>query len=266
MNVGDITPTLLLARLDAIGAALARRDDALALLALGSVGRETERLDRFSDLDFFAIVATGAKRRYLDDLSWLADAHPLVFNFANTPDGHKALFADGVFCEFAVFEPHELAAIPYAPGRIVWKRPDVDEAIAVPKRVLPARDDRSEEWQVGEALTNLFAGLARHARGEKLAAFRLIQVFAVDRVLELAQRIENQEELRQRQGQRDPFALERRAEVRLSQLARQLPALMRGYAANAESALEILAWLERRFRVNAALAAAIRQLAALAAR
>lgn len=49
-------PELLLARLDEIGAALARSNRALALLGLGSVGLELERLDRYSDLDFFAIV------------------------------------------------------------------------------------------------------------------------------------------------------------------------------------------------------------------
>ncbi|MFN8449839.1 MAG: hypothetical protein U0521_14955 [Anaerolineae bacterium] len=49
----------LLARLDAIGAALERSSEALALLALGSVGLETDRIDAYSDLDFFAIVNRG---------------------------------------------------------------------------------------------------------------------------------------------------------------------------------------------------------------
>ena len=61
-----------------IGAALARRDDALALLGLGSVGLETARLDRWSDLDFFAIVAPGAKARYIERLDWLAEAVVLI--------------------------------------------------------------------------------------------------------------------------------------------------------------------------------------------
>jgi len=37
--------------------------------------------------------------------------------------------ADGVFCEFAVFEIHELSRIPYAPGRFVWRRDEVDEGL-----------------------------------------------------------------------------------------------------------------------------------------
>jgi hypothetical protein len=62
------------------------------LLALGSAGLERQRLDRYSDLDFFVIVAQGYKVHYIESLDWLAD-------------GHKALMTDGIFCEFAVFEP-----------------------------------------------------------------------------------------------------------------------------------------------------------------
>ena len=36
-------------------------------------------------------------------------------------DGHKVLFEDDVFCEFAVFEAHELVNIPFAEGKIIWK-------------------------------------------------------------------------------------------------------------------------------------------------
>ncbi len=46
----------LLKRLDDIGRSLAGRPDALALIGLGSVGRELERLDDYSDLDVFVIV------------------------------------------------------------------------------------------------------------------------------------------------------------------------------------------------------------------
>jgi hypothetical protein len=97
-------PHLLLSRLDEIGAALARSNKALALIGLGSAGLETDRLDRYSDLDFFAIVENGRKRDFLDGLSWLGDIRPIAYSFRNTPDGHKVLFEDGVFCEFAVFD------------------------------------------------------------------------------------------------------------------------------------------------------------------
>ena len=237
------TPTQLLARLDAIGESLHDSGHALALIGLGSVGRDTERLDRYSDLDFFVVVEPGHKHRYIETLDWLSAAHPIGWHFRNTADGHKALMADGIFCEFAVFEPAELEHIPFAPGRVVWSRPGVDPAIATPKRPLPTTRLPDETWIVGEALSNLFVGLQRWHRGEKLAAARLIQVHAVDRLIEL-------DALRSApdDGQRDvdPFNRERRLEQRQPGLAGEMDRLMPGYAQTPEAALALLAAFERR--------------------
>jgi len=244
-------------RLQAIGAALAARHDAFALLALGSVGRETERVDEWSDLDFFVVVRDGAKARYIDDLSWLATAHPLVWHFRNTVDGHKALMADGLFCEFAVFEMRELTDIPYAPGRFVWRRDDVPDSLATPLRPLPAPAD--ERWLVGEALSNLLVGLQRHARGELLAAMRLVQVYALDRVLELLERGAGPTSV-----QRDPFSVDRRVEQRLPTAAVDLSDWAPGYEGTCAAALALLAVIETRASVPVALSERIRALVAAA--
>ena len=66
----------LLARLDAIGRSLAETGHALALLGQGSSGAGLDRLDDYSDLDFFALVEAGHKRAYLDDLGWLSRLAP----------------------------------------------------------------------------------------------------------------------------------------------------------------------------------------------
>jgi hypothetical protein len=55
----------LLHRLEAIGRALDQSGQALALIGLGSVGVELDRLDEHSDLDFFVIAAPGHKRRFV---------------------------------------------------------------------------------------------------------------------------------------------------------------------------------------------------------
>jgi len=245
-------------RLRSLAATLAKHDDALALLALGSVGRETERLDEWSDVDFFVLVRAGAKARYIDDLSWLECACPLVWHFRNTADGHKALMADGLFCEFAVFEAHELAGIPYAPGRFVWRRDEVPEALATPLRPLPARADK--QWLVGEALSNLIVGLQRHARGEKLAAMRMVQVHALDRVLELLEH-----DAPPGPVGRDPFSVDRRVEQRLPQAATDLAAWAPGYAGTCGAALTLLAVIEAQAGVPDAVSSRIRTLAAAGA-
>jgi len=96
---------LLLKRLDEIGQSLEQSPHALALIGLGSVGLELYRLDDYSDLDFFVIVEPGYKHAFINDLDWLSKLCPIAYCFLNSVDGYKLLFTDGIFCEFAVFEP-----------------------------------------------------------------------------------------------------------------------------------------------------------------
>lgn len=245
-------PQRLLQRLDEIGQSLAHSGHALALIGLGSVGTELDRLDEYSDLDFFAVVEPTYKSRYILHPDWLYAAHPIAFAFPNTADGYKLLYADGVFCEMAVFEPYELKAASFARGRIVWQRTDFDAALAEPQP-RPAPKPPTLEWLIGEALTNLYVGLGRYRRGEKLSAQRFIQHYAVDRVVELMARVETEAP-----AYRDAFANERRVEVRYPIETQYLPQMVQGYDRSLESAAAILNWLERHFEINRAMAQAIR--------
>lgn len=246
---------LLLARLDAIGGSLERTGRALALIGLGSVGLELDRLDEYSDLDFFAIVDEGSTQTFLDNLNWLSSIRPIAYCFRNTEDGYKLLFDDHVFCEFAVFSPGKLKGIPFAPGRIVWKRPDVDQGIAVPAYSPLPPAARSTDWLIGEALTNLYVGLCRYRRGEHLSGARFIQQYAVDRILDLAPLLETAAS-----AGADMFANERRFERRYPALARRLPDFAQGYDRSRQSAAAILGFLEEHFEVNPAMAQAVRAL------
>lgn len=236
----SVTAKVLHERLGLLARDLSTRAGALGLLALGSVGRETDRLDDWSDLDFFVIVRNGAKQAFIENLAWLEAAHPLLWHFQNTDDGCKALMTDGVFCEFAVFEAHELERIPYAPGRFVWRHNELEQSLATPKLTLPAK--REATWLVGEALSNLIIGLQRHARGEKLAAMRMIQVHALDRILEFL-------ELRQLApynplATRDAFNIDRRIEIRSPRGASELSKWAGGYEQTVSAALALLAVLD----------------------
>jgi len=245
----------LLKRLDEIGQSLDRSGHALALIGLGSVGLELDRLDSYSDLDFFAIVEEGYKSAYLDSIDWLSDVHPIAYSFLNTDDGYKVLFEDGIFCEFAVFEPAELEKIPFAPGRIVWRRAEVPDTFGEPATIPSLKQNRGRDWLLGEAVTNIYVGLHREKRGERLSATRFIQGYAVDRLLELVEGIEPANE-----AYRDPFVNERRFEQRFPALTSQISTWMQGYERNCESALAILAFLEEHFEVNESLARSIREL------
>jgi hypothetical protein len=201
------------------------------------------------------IVEDGFKQAYIHDLAWLERVAAVTYHFQNTMDGFKLLFADDVFCEFAVFEMHELASIPFAPGRIVWKKPGVPDELAVPALEPPPPSGHDLGWHIGEALTHLYVGLQRFNRGEKLFGARFVQQYALDCVLWLAERLDP--------GQpafRDAFSSERHFEQRFPKVAQHLASFVQGYERTPESALAILVFLEAHAEVNAGMAAAIRKL------
>lgn len=246
------TPEQLLRRLDQLGESLSTEPTALALLGLGSVGVELDRLDEYSDLDFFAIVEAGTKAAYLDSLDWMSRIQPIIYAFRNTDDGYKVLYDDGIFCEFAVFEPEELEVAAYPPARIVWMVEDFDASLATPRRPVPDRGRPPASHLVGEAVTNLYVGLLREQRGERLAAFRMIQGHALDRIIELARHLEKPSP-----GHVDPFGDERRFETRHPAVSSALAPLAQGYARNRESAASMLEFLEVNYGVDAAMRAQI---------
>ena len=241
------SPARLLERLEAIGHSVAGTGRGLALLGLGSVGAELERLDHCSDLDFFVIAQPGAKGYFLDSLFWLESVAPVVYSFLNTPDGYKLLFADGIFAEMAIFEAGELAHIPFAGGRIVWQEEGFSLPVPLSGNALPAAEPpHATEWLVNEALTNLYIGLGRYQRGEKLSAARFIQRMS------LAPHIE-----RSQAEQPDPFDPTRRFERSFAETAVYLPQFMPGYEESPAAARAILAFLDLHFDLNPALKEAI---------
>jgi len=249
-------PRRLLARLDELGRVLAGRGDAVALIGLGSVGADLDRLDDHSDLDFFVVVDDGTKSRYLDDIDWLEALGSIAFEFKNTPDGRKVLFEDGLYAEYAVFTLEELARAVFAAGRIVWRRDDAPVGLEHPRHQPSPGGPQPIDWYVDEALTNLYVGLHRDLRGERLSGMRLIQVHAVDRLIGLLDALG-----RGGTAQQDPFAAERAVERRLDASVLPLDALVLGYDRNRDAALAMLGVLEGLVVVDARMGQAIRDLA-----
>ncbi len=202
----------MLALLNDIAVRLSADPDAVALLALGSAGTHQERLDEHSDLDFF-VIATD-KYKFLDNLEWLGFVE---WWHRDTPDGCKAL-VNGIYCEFAVFLPEELPAIRFEAPRVVWQR----DGVALAHENLP--EAAAQDWLVDEVLSNLYVGLHRWLRGERLSAMRMVQGEALDNLLRLL-------------GADDPFAPTRRAE----RLGLSWHTLAGGYERTPEAAQAILA-------------------------
>jgi len=214
----------------------------LCFLGLGSLAN-FHRLDDYSDLDFFLIVEDHEKQNFINDLSWL-HVKPLVYQFRNTIDGYKAMYDDGIFLEFAIFEKDELQHIPFYPGKILYKKHNFDEKIV--DKQIKEKDHTSIEHRVGEALTNLYIGLLRDLRGEKASAFSFIQVYAMHQVFELLPIFYPED----RSIEKDYFVSERRIEQRFINQQALLSHMMQGYDKNKESAYAILTFLKAHTHVS----------------
>lgn len=253
------TPATLLERLNAIAAALERSGRALALIGLGSVGTELQRLDRWSDLDFFVIARPGERDWFIRETEWLRGAAPLAYTFRNTPDGSKVLFEDGIYAEYAVFGVERLPELPLRGARLVWAAPDFPAGPLPPGLTADSPHAGNHAHHLGEALTNLLVGLGRFWRGERLSALKFVQEYALGHVLALA--AERAEGAGQVAPGADAFGPERRFEQRYPELARLLPAFAPGYGETPQAALALLEHLERHEEVPPALSRAIREAA-----
>ncbi|GAA2498295.1 hypothetical protein [Terrabacter carboxydivorans] len=252
-------PQRLLAFLDRLGAELDRRGDAVALLGLGSVGRDLHRLDEHSDADFFVVVDdTAARDRYLADIDWLEAAQPVVWSFENSDAGRKALLEGDLFAEYAVFTLAEMDTAGYPPGRLHWSRADAPAGLDEPK--VPVPQPPSLAHEVGEAITNLYVGLHRDLRGERLTASRFIQGYAVDRWVTILGNLGLG-----RGDRQDVFVVDRGVERRFGPELLPLADLVPGYERNAHAAATLLALLEEHVELDPTIVAAVRDLIGRAA-
>jgi hypothetical protein len=146
----------------------------LGLVAVGSMARRGTTPDRWSDHDFFVVAAPGAQESFRSDLAWLPRSREIALSFRETAHGVKVVFTDGHLIEFAVFDPDELALARVNRYRVLFDRERIGERLdrvaADTARARPPSDD----WLVGQFLTNLLVGVGRHRRGERLSGRQLV--------------------------------------------------------------------------------------------
>lgn len=218
---------------------LSQREDCLGLLALGSCA-DMDRMDQWSDLDFFVLVDKGKQLSYLNNLDWLEACAPLAYVFRNTIDGHKIMWEDGIYAEYAVFGYDQMSHIPFSKGTFIFKKNGF-ELTDTPHIDYPVLS-QSTDYAINEILTNLYVGLSRYHRGEHLSAFRLIQVHAIDRILSM-HRVKDA-------GTYDNFSLDRRVESIHPELISVLNQSILGYTHTVESAKVILNYIKTITELN----------------
>jgi predicted nucleotidyltransferase len=233
----------LLFRLEEISQSVQMTGKARALIAFGSIA-EVERIDAYSDLDFLVIAKKGHKLELIENIEWLTSLAPVGYYYLFTKDGYKLFYEDGIFCDFGIIEDDEVKQIPHTKGRLIWGEEDFDDSLCWPTHQ-GNHEENDINRAVGEALTSLYVGLCRFARGEKLSATRHIQNLAIDHLLACSHLLS--EEIIYF---KDAFENDRRYETRYPKLALFLPKMIQGYERCPESALAILEFIEKYFIIN----------------
>ena len=158
----------------------------LGLVAVGSMARRGSLPDRWSDHDFFVVVAPGAQESFRSHLDWLPRHEEIALSFRETAHGVKVLFRDGHLAEFAVFDPEELAVARVNRYRVLCDRERIEARLArVAETTAAQTSPSSDDWLVGQFLTSLLVGAERHYRGERLAGRQLVATSALSHLIVL---------------------------------------------------------------------------------
>jgi hypothetical protein len=166
---------------DALVASAERNPDVLGLVLVGSAA-DTDRVDEWSDHDFFLIVKVGVGEAMRQDLSWLPNHEDVIIAARETAHGLKVVYRNGHVLEFAVFQDPELemASVNY------WAVPVDKTNITSRVQALEAKThgatfEEEKEWGLFLALILIAVGRAR--RGEVLIAGQAIRSYYLKHVL-----------------------------------------------------------------------------------
>ena len=166
----------------ALSASLEQRNDALALVLLGSTA-DTSRVDEWSDHDFFVVTVDGAQEAFRTDLSWLPNAAELTLTVRETDHGLKAVYADGRVLEFAVFSLDELELDEANAWEVAFDKADATERM----RAIAARPKASASVDVSRGihlfLALILIGVGRARRGEVITAGQFVRTHALSNLL-----------------------------------------------------------------------------------
>lgn len=167
--------------------ACTRHPSIIGLVLVGSTA-ETERVDEWSDHDFFVIADSGEQESLRTDLGWLPNAQSIAFSFRETEHGLKVVYESGAVLEFAIFDCAELRAGTVNHHRLAYGDNDVAAALAVAKDRLPSDGSSDDLRDFRLFLSLILIGVGRARRGETLAAGQHIRTYAATALMKLLTR------------------------------------------------------------------------------
>lgn len=205
---------------------LAGEERVLGLIALGSMADPTRR-DQWSDHDFWIITQSGAQDRFLDDLSWLPNAHAIILPFRQGTQYYTVLYRNGHSIEFAVFDPMQMQHGKTERYRVLFDKANIAAAMQqihaqTLMTIRAEQSDVSDTILLNYFFLQLFIGVQRYLRGELLSSQKDISFSAVNNLLALVQRHLTP----QNPAMGDRFDMRRRFEQVYPSLAEELHACL----------------------------------------
>ena len=159
------------------------RDEVLGLVLLGS-DAQRERLDQWSDHDFYLVVRDEVAEQMRRDLSWLPDPERIVLAPRETAHGRKVVYDDAHVLELAVATLDEVAGFATNHHRVVLDRGGVADAIHRAVEQTPGPREVDVDRALGLFLTLLLIGAGRARRGELVAAGAHVRTYAVAELID----------------------------------------------------------------------------------
>ena len=159
----------------------------IGLVLVGSTA-ETERVDKWSDHDFFVITESNEQEPLRRDLSWLPNSVEIAFWFRETQHGLKVVYKSGNVLEFAIFDCDELRGCTVNHHRLAYGSEDVQRALVVAKSRLPEVVVGDDLADFRHFLSVLVIQVGRARRGELLTAGQGIRGTAATALLKVLTR------------------------------------------------------------------------------
>ncbi|MEO7908600.1 MAG: hypothetical protein ABIV47_03015 [Roseiflexaceae bacterium] len=155
-----------------------------ALIGIGSLA-QPERVDRWSDHDFWVITTVEGQEHFLTDLSWLPDHSAIALALRPAPEYYTILYTTGHVAEFAVFALTDLSRGQLDRYRMLFDKSAIEPQIQAIYKLTQAKQHADSSHIIGHFLVTLCTGAARDARGERLSAHTYIFQYALDDLLML---------------------------------------------------------------------------------
>ncbi|RCW60370.1 MULTISPECIES: hypothetical protein [Halanaerobium] len=170
--------------------------DVIGLLALGSMAEKDHDPDLWSDHDFSIIVKAGNQDKYIDKLFWLPEEYEAVFTYKEAANSRKIILKNMHLIEYAVFTLEDLKKLKINSYRLLIDKNGISDYIEEIKNETSRTSKLLTENKVllGNLLTDLFIGIGRYKRGEKISAHYFIKEKGLKQLLLLIEKnIDNNE-------------------------------------------------------------------------